>query len=103
MKRKFLDTERHMGRRWSCDDGGRDQSEAPRIRGTQKRACVRQCARACALSGVNSLRPRGLQPARLLCPWDSPGKSTGVGCRVLCEMTENTYIFLCPQFLVESS
>ena len=22
------------------------------------------------------LRPRGLQPARLLCPWDSPGKST---------------------------
>ena len=28
-----------------------------------------------------SLRPYGLQPARLLCPWDSPGKNTGVGCR----------------------
>ena len=28
----------------------------------------------------NSLRPHGLQPARLLCPWDSPGKNTGVGC-----------------------
>ena len=27
----------------------------------------------------NSLWPRGLQPSRLLCPWDSPGKSTGVG------------------------
>ena len=26
-----------------------------------------------------SLRPRGLQPARLLCPWDSPGKDTGAG------------------------
>ena len=26
----------------------------------------------------DSLRPRGLQPARLLCPWDSPGKNTGV-------------------------
>ena len=26
-----------------------------------------------------SLRPRGLQPARLLCPWDSPSKNTGVG------------------------
>ena len=26
-----------------------------------------------------SLQPRGLQPARLLCPWDSPGKNTGVG------------------------
>ena len=25
----------------------------------------------------------GLQPARLLCPWDSPGKNTGVGCRFL--------------------
>ena len=26
-----------------------------------------------------TLRPRGLQPARLLCPWDSPGRNTGVG------------------------
>ena len=24
-----------------------------------------------------------LQPARLLCPWDSPGQSTGVGCHFL--------------------
>ena len=31
----------------------------------------------------HSVRPRGLQPARLLCPWDSPGKSTGVGCHAL--------------------
>ena len=28
----------------------------------------------------NSLRPHGLQPARLLCPWDFPGNYTGVGC-----------------------
>ena len=28
----------------------------------------------------DSLRPRGLQPTKLLCPWDSPGKNTGVGC-----------------------
>ena len=26
------------------------------------------------------LRAHGLQPTRLLCPWDSPGKGTGVGC-----------------------
>ena len=26
-----------------------------------------------------TLRPHGLQLARLLCPWDSPGKNTGVG------------------------
>ena len=30
--------------------------------------------------GSYSRRPHGLQPARLLCPWDSPGKNTGVGC-----------------------
>ena len=28
----------------------------------------------------NSSRPRGLQPSRLLRPWDFPGKSTGMGC-----------------------
>ena len=28
----------------------------------------------------NSSRPHELQPTRLLCPWDFPGKSTGVGC-----------------------
>ena len=31
----------------------------------------------------NSSQPRGLQPSRLLCPWDSPCKSTGVGCQLL--------------------
>ena len=31
----------------------------------------------------NSLRPHGPQPTRLLCPWDFPGKSTGVGCHFL--------------------
>ena len=28
---------------------------------------------------LSSLQPRGLYPTRLLCPWDSPGKNTGVG------------------------
>ena len=28
-------------------------------------------------------RPYGLEPARLLCPGDFPGKSTGVGCHFL--------------------
>ena len=27
----------------------------------------------------NSLQPHGLQPPRLFCPWNSPGKNTGVG------------------------
>ena len=31
----------------------------------------------------NSLRPHGLWPTRLLCPWDFPGKNTGVDCHFL--------------------
>ena len=31
----------------------------------------------------NSLQPHGLYPAGLLCPWDSLGKNTGVGCHFL--------------------
>ena len=31
----------------------------------------------------DSSRPHGLQPTRLLRPWDVPGKSTGVGCHRL--------------------
>ena len=36
--------------------------------------------RACSVASVmsNSLQPCGLKPTRLLCPWDSPGKNTGV-------------------------
>ena len=30
-----------------------------------------------------TLQPHRLQPARLLCPWDSPVKNTGVGCHFL--------------------
>ena len=33
-----------------------------------------------SLSRVRLLRPHGLQPTRLLHPWDFPGKSPGVGC-----------------------
>ena len=31
----------------------------------------------------NSSGPHGVQPARLLCPWDFPCKNTGMGCHVL--------------------
>ena len=42
-----------------------------------------QCMHACEVTSVvsDSLRPYEL--ARYLCPWDSPGKNTGVGCRAL--------------------
>ena len=41
------------------------------------------CMSGCMLSYSvvsNPLRPHGLQPARLLCPWDFPGKNIGVSC-----------------------
>ena len=31
----------------------------------------------------DSVQPHGLKPTRLLHPWDSPGKNTGVGCHFL--------------------
>ena len=31
----------------------------------------------------DSLLPHGLWPTRILCPWESPGKNTGVGCHAL--------------------
>ena len=34
----------------------------------------------------HSLRPYGLQPTRLLCPWSFPGKNTRVGCHVLLQV-----------------
>ena len=40
-------------------------------------------AAAKSLQSCPTLRPHRRQPTRLLCPWDSPGKNTGVGCHFL--------------------
>ena len=47
-------------------------------------AIIKTCA-VCVSCTVlsDSLQPHGLQPASLLCPWDSPGKSTGVDSHAL--------------------
>ena len=39
----------------------------------------------CQVASVvsDSVRPQRRQPNRLLCPWDSPDKNTGVGCHFL--------------------
>ena len=39
----------------------------------------------------DSWRPHGPQPTRLLCPWDFPGKSTGVGCHCLLHLPPQFY------------
>ena len=44
------------------------------------------CCCCCCLvtkSYLTPLRPHGLHPTRLLCPWNSPGKNTEVGCHFL--------------------
>ena len=41
------------------------------------------CARQVTSVVSDSLQPYGPYPARLLCPWDSPGKNAGVGCHAL--------------------
>ena len=43
------------------------------------------CTCACSVASVvlGSVQDYRLQPARLLCAWDSPGKNTGVGCHAL--------------------
>ena len=40
------------------------------------------CTPVCSAMS-DSLHPHGLQPARFLCPWDFPGKNTGMGCHCL--------------------
>ena len=46
---------------------------------------IMECCCCCLIASVvtNSVRPYGLQPSRLLCPWDSLGKSTRVSCHDL--------------------
>ena len=46
------------------------------------RKTLSRCASVCSVVS-DSLQPHGLWPARLLCPWDSPGKNTEAGCHAL--------------------
>ena len=43
------------------------------------------CCCFCQVASVvsDSVRPHRRQPTRLPCPWDFPGKNTGVGCHFL--------------------
>ena len=44
--------------------------------------CVCVCVCVCSVTS-NSLQSHGLQPTRLLCLWNFPGKNTGVGIHFL--------------------
>ena len=58
----------------------RDELLRLEVPGSSRLICY--CCLA-AQSYPTLLRPLGLWPARLLCPWDFPGKNTGVGCHFL--------------------
>ena len=50
----------------------------------------------------DSQRPHGLQPTRLLRPWDFPSKSTGVGCHcLLCDIY--TLLFICMEYIANQN
>ena len=55
-----------------------------------------------------TLQPRELCPTRLLCPWNSPGKHTGVGCHALLQgifliQELNLGVLFCRQILYHLS
>ena len=49
--------------------------------------CYSVVSKVSCLVVSNSLPPHGLQPTRLLCPWNSRGKNTGVGCHSLLQQS----------------
>ena len=64
--------------------------------------CVYVCFSRSVMS--DSLRPHGWYPTRLLCPCNSPGKNTGMGCHFLLQGTFltqglNLGLLHCRQFL----
>ena len=46
-------------------------------------ASIQKKVRSVSRSVMSDSLCQGLQPTRLLCPWDFPGKNTGVGCHFL--------------------
>ena len=72
-----VETLKHVTRYAQCEGQPNPNSTcsaSPIPRPTRRGMLVVQ-----SLSRVRLLRPRGLYPARLLCPWDFPGKNIGAG------------------------
>ena len=56
-----------------------------------------------SLSRVRLLATHGLQPTRLLRPWDFPGKSTGVGCHCLLRLLlSSSLLYGCTSLFIYS-
>ena len=85
------------------------QQEAGEVLSRRRRGARRlilesfpSCSCCCEVTSVvsDSVRPQRRQPTRLLRPWDSPGKITGVGCHFLLQCvkvkSESEVAQLCP-------
>ena len=68
---------------WGCGVNILCFNKPPPVLNNQICVCV--CVCVCVSHSVvcSSLQPHGLHPARLLCPWNSLGKNTGVGWQAL--------------------
>ena len=72
---------------------------------TREALSVGCCYCCCYVASVvsNSVRPQRQQPTRLPCPWDSPGKNTGVGCHFLLQCmkvkSKSEVTQSCPTFI----
>ena len=77
-----------QGNSWRYKDGPHlflDTDEPPCCEDTLIYVCVYVCVSVCAqlFSRARLLHPHRLQPTRLLCPWNFPGKKTEAGCHFL--------------------
>ena len=87
--------------RWAMDLNRYFSREDMKMTNKHMKRCPTSLALCAVLSCSvvsSSLRPHGLQPCRLLCPWDSPGKNTGVSFHALLQGS-NLHLLLCRQIL----
>ena len=64
---------------WCTGEGQRGLSSLVQASGGCTVCCCLVSFKLCPIL----LQPHGLQPPRLLCPWNCPGKNTEVGCHAL--------------------
>ena len=69
------------------------------IKYSSQYCCCCCCCCCCCITSVvsDSVRPHRRQPTRLLCPWDIPGKNTGMVCHFLlqCILSCFSHVWLC--------
>ena len=81
-------------------------SEVTRPQHLSQNSYILNSSQSVSLSVTSvSLQPQGLNPARILCPWNSPSKNTGVGCHsllhgILWAQGSNSGLLHCRQIIV---